>query len=234
MTHAADEALPPGVLPEPARPARSGEPPRRIAVLSAGLREPSSTRLLADRLGEATVRALGERGDVALAVPVDLRPLAPDLMTMLLTGVGSAGLREAIDTVTCADGLVAVSPIFSGAYNGLFKTFVDVLDEGALAGMPVLLGATAGTARHSLAIEHSLRPLFAYLGAFAVPTGVFAATDDFGHSDGVRSDDDVAPLADRVARGAEELAGLVAVRRRRPPLDPFALTEDFEDLLRGS
>lgn len=208
--------------------------PHTIAVVSAGLREPSSTRLLADRLGEATVRALADRGVVAHVVTVDLRPIAADLTTMLLTGVPSAAVRTALEAVTHADGVVAVSPIFSGSYNGLFKTFFDVVDEGALAGMPVLLGATAGTARHSLAVEHALRPLFAYLGAFAVPTGVFAATDDFGHSSGVRADDDVAPLADRVARGAAELAALVATRERKPPTDPFALTESFEDLLRGT
>jgi len=208
--------------------------PHTIAVVSAGLRDPSSTRLLADRLGEAAVRALAERGVVGHAVTVDLRPIAADLTTMLLTGVPSAAVREALETVTHADGVVAVSPIFSGSYNGLFKTFFDVVDDGALAGMPVLLGATAGTARHSLAVEHALRPLFAYLGAFTVPTGVFAATDDFGHSSGVRADDDVAPLADRVARGAAELAALVATRERKPPADPFALTESFEDLLRGT
>jgi FMN reductase len=206
--------------------------PHTIAVVSAGLRDPSSTRLLADRLGEAAVRALAERGVVAHAVTVDLRPLAADLTTMLLTGVASPALRTATDTVAAASGVVAVSPIFSGSYNGLFKTFFDVLEDGALDGVPVLLAATAGTARHSLAIEHALRPLFAYLGAFTVPTGVFAATDDFGHSAGVRADDDVAPLAERVARGAEELAALVATRERRPPVDPFALTESFEDLLR--
>ena len=164
---------------------------------------------------------------------VELRALAQELTTMLLTGVASANLRAALDAVTRADGVVAVSPIFSGSYNGLFKTFFDLVDDGALQGVPVLLGATAGTARHSLAIDHAMRPLFAYLGAFAVPTGVFAATDDFGSSTGVRSDDDVAPLAERVARGAHELADLVAVRERTAPTDPFALPESFEDLLRG-
>jgi len=219
----------------PVAPAGGRAPagPHVIAVVSAGLSEPSSTRLLADRLGEATVHALGERGVVAEVRTVELRALAQELTTMLLTGVASANLRAALDAVTRADGVVAVSPIFSGSYNGLFKTFFDLLDDGALEGVPVLLGATAGTARHSLAIDHAMRPLFAYLGAFAVPTGVFAATDDFGHSTGVRSDDDVAPLAERVARGAHELADLVAVRERTAPADPFALPESFEDLLRG-
>jgi len=220
----------------PVAPAGGRTPagPHVIAVVSAGLSEPSSTRLLAGRLGEATVHSLGERGVVAEVRTVELRALAQELTTMLLTGVASANLRAALDAVARADGLVAVSPIFSGSYNGLFKTFFDVLDDGALAGMPTLLGATAGTVRHSLAIEHALRPLFAYLGAFTVPTGVFAATDDFGHSSGVRADDAVAPLADRVAAGAAELAALVAVRERTAPVDPFALTESFENLLRGT
>jgi len=219
----------------PVAPAGGWAPagPHVIAVVSAGLSEPSSTRLLADRLGEATVHALGERGVVAEVRTVELRALAQELTTMLLTGVASANLRAALDAVTRADGVVAVSPIFSGSYNGLFKTFFDLVDDGALQGVPVLLGATAGTARHSLAIDHAMRPLFAYLGAFAVPTGVFAATDDFGYSRGVRSDDDVAPLAERVARGTHELADLVAVRERTAPTDPFALPESFEDLLRG-
>ena len=206
---------------------------RVIAVVSAGVREPSSTRLLAGRLGEATVDALTERGVPARTVELEVRLLAQDLTTMLLTGVASRALTDALHTVTHADGLIAVSPIYSGSYNGLFKSFFDVVEKDALGGMPVLLGATAGTARHSLAIEHALRPLFAYLGAITAPTGVFAATDDFGHSSGVRTDDDVAPLAERVARGAAELARLVQAGERRPPTDPYALTESFEDLLGG-
>lgn len=211
-----------------------GRPDRRtIAVVSAGLRDPSSTRLLADRLGEATVVELDRRGVTAEVQLVDLRRQATELTTMLLTGVAGQGLDEAIAQVTGADGLVAVSPIYSGAYNGLFKTFFDVIDSDALAGMPTLLGATAGTARHSLAIEHTMRPLLAYLGAMTVPTGVFAATDDFGHSSGVRTDDDVAPLAVRVTAAAGELAELVASRPPRERHDPMALTESFEDLLGG-
>ena len=89
---------------------------------------------------------------------------------MLLTGFAPASLTTALGTVSGADGLIAVTPIFSGSYAGLFKNFFDVLDEGALEGMPVLMGATAGTARHSLALDHAVRPLFTYLHALVVPT----------------------------------------------------------------
>ena len=151
----------------------------------------------------------------------EVRDLARDLVDHLLTGFPSPRLREAIDGLTGADGIIAVSPIFSASYSGLFKTFFDVLEMDALRGTPVGLGATGGSARHSLALEHALRPLFAYLGAAPVPTGVFAATDDWGDPDGA------ADLARRIQREGEQLADAIAGTRptggRRPVQRPGAL-----------
>ena len=194
---------------------------RTLAVVSAGLSVPSSTRLLADRLTTATVDALRQRGVEATVEVVELREHARVLADNLVTGFPSGSLRAALDTVTGADGLIAVTPIFSASYSGLFKTFFDVVDKDALTGRPVLLGATAGTARHSLALEHALRPLFAYLRAIVAPTGVFAATDDWGDAD--------TGLVERI-----ELADLVAQRAPAAPTDPFADPTPFETLLRGA
>jgi FMN reductase len=149
---------------------------RRIAVISAGLSTPSSTRLLADRLATATVRELAAEGEEAVTDVTELRDHAHEITDNLLTGFASPGLESVINTVVSADGLIAVTPIFSTSYSGLFKSFIDVLDPDALTGMPVLLGANAGTARHSLAIDYAIRPLFAYLHAAPVSTGVFAAS----------------------------------------------------------
>lgn len=206
---------------------------RTLAVVSSGLREPSSTRLLADRLTAATVRELGALGVQADVEVVEVRLLAHDLTNMLLTGFAAGDLRAALDTVARADGLIAVTPIFSGSFSGLFKNFFDVTEQGALAGMPVLLGATAGTARHSLALDHALRPLFAYLRAMAVPTGVFAATADFGATAHQDVSDESGALDRRVDRAARELAGLMAAREPRAVADPFANPTSFEDLLAG-
>ena len=157
---------------------------RRIAVISAGLSNPSSTRLLADRLASATVRALGETADgVETEVDVfELRDYAHDITNNLLTGFAPASLETMINTVVSADAVIAVTPIFSTSYSGLFKSFIDILDPDALTGKPVLLGANAGTARHSLAIDYAIRPLFTYLHAEPVSTGVFAASSDWGAS----------------------------------------------------
>jgi FMN reductase len=199
---------------------------RTIAVVTAGLSTPSSTRLLADRLTAATVRALADRGIATTVEVVELREHARDLADRLLTGFANEPLQAAVDTVVGADAVIAVTPVFSASYSGLFKTFVDVLDEDALTGTPVLLGATAGTARHSLVLEHAMRPLFAYLRATVVPTAVFAATEDWAAAG--------TGLADRTARAAGELADLLAGRPPAAPVDPFAdPTASFEDLLRG-
>ena len=201
---------------------------RTLAVVSAGLSVPSSTRLLADRLTAATVDALRERGVDATVEVVELREHARDLADNLVTGFANTSLREALDTVTGADGLIAVTPIFSASYSGLFKTFFDVVDKDALTGKPVLLGATAGTARHSLALDHALRPLFAYLHAVAVPTGVYAATDDFGASS------EEGTLDERVARAGADFARLLSTcgqRVRRSAFDEEAAR--MERLLTG-
>ncbi|MER6138193.1 FMN reductase [Streptomyces sp. NPDC001815] len=194
----------------------------KLVVVSAGLSVPSSTRLLGDRLAAAVVgrvpaaapaEALAE-GPVAVEV-VELRDLAVEIAHNLTTGFPGPALRAALDAVASADGLVVVTPVFSASYSGLFKSFFDVLDRDALGGKPVLIAATGGSARHSLVLEHALRPLFAYLRAVVVPTGVYAASEDWG-AEG---------LAERIERAAGELAGLMsglAGRRTVPPVPSAA------------
>ena len=190
---------------------------RKLAVIAAGLSQPSSTRLLADRLTEAVVRAL-DGVEVEVTV-VELRDVAQDVTNNLLTGFPSPKLDTAIQAVTSADGLIAVTPIFTTSYSGLFKSFIDILDPQSLTGMPVLLGATGGTERHSLAIDYAMRPLFTYLHANPVSAGVYAASSDWGSGAG---------LADRIERAASELAVLVRASDRSQSIrDPFALPEGF-------
>jgi FMN reductase len=198
-----------------------------VAVVSAGLSQPSSTRLLADRIAGAVTSAVRDSGGEVLVEQVELRPLAHALADNLVTGFPSPDLEAAITAVTSADALVAVTPIFAASYSGLFKTFFDVLDKDALVGKPTLVAATAGTARHSLALEHALRPLFAYLRAVVVPTAVFAATEDFGSTADGRLDE-------RIDRAASELASLLTGARPAPArVDPFEDVVPFDQLLRG-
>ena len=199
---------------------------RRVAVVSGGMGMPSSSRMLADQLAKAAQREL-ERADVYTEITtIELRELAVDIANNMVTGFAPPALAEALKSVTDADALIVVSPVFSGSYSGLLKSFFDVLDNTALDGMPVLIAATGGSVRHSLMLDHAMRPLFTYLRARVVSTGVYAGPEDWGvGSDG-------APALDqRVSRAATELAGMVegtTAARRPRGLQPSA---PFEELL---
>jgi FMN reductase len=202
--------------------------PKRLAVVSAGMRRPSSTRLLADRLASATQRVLDTAGDDAELDVIELRDYAHEIANNMLTGFAAGDLRDAVDTVSRADGIIAVTPIFTASYSGLFKSFFDILEADAIAGTPVLIGATGGTARHSLALDHAIRPLFSYLGAVVAPTAVFAAPEDWGavdRHDGV--------LTDRIARAAREFAELIVHRQATSAADPYQNPIPFDQLLAG-
>ena len=161
--------------------------------------------------------------------------------------------------MTGADGLIAVTPVFAASYSGLFKSFFDVLDKDALAGKPVLLGAT-GRHRPALAGARARacarcsptcarwpcrprssppprtgpRPTASAGARSAGLSGAGSAGLSGAGSPG--SDGTGAPvgaLADRITRAGRELAEQVALRERPPAADPFALSTSFERLLAG-
>lgn len=203
---------------------------RSLVVVSAGLRVPSTTRLLADQLASAAGAALAVNGEVSDAyevdvVPIEVRDHAHAIVDALLAGFPTGELSEALDQVAAADALVLVTPTFQASYSGLFKSFMDLIEAGRLRGKPVLLAATGGSDRHSLVVEYALRPLVAHLGAIAVPTGVYAATGDL---DGGASE----ALMARIERAAGELAGLVGGGQVvAPQRDEWTDPTPFEQLL---
>ncbi|MET8504265.1 FMN reductase [Streptomyces sp. NPDC004787] len=199
----------------------------KLVAVSAGLSSPSSTRLLADRLLQATRYRLAEQEYAVDVEVVELRDLAVDIANNFVTGFPSQKLQGTIDTVTGADGVIAVTPVFTASYSGLFKSFFDLIDPAALTGTPVLLGATGGTARHSLVLDHALRPLFAYLRALISPTAVYAASEDWGTG----GDEYTEGLPNRINRAGAEFAELIAARpERTAPTDEVV---PFEQQLAG-
>jgi len=192
----------------------------RVAVISGGLREPSSTRLLADRLA-AAVRA--ELGQVEVEV-IELRRLARAIADAMVTGFASPELEEAFGAVAGSDGVIAVTPTFNATFSGLFKSFFDVLPEQTVEGVPVLIAATGGTERHSLVLDHALRPMFSYLHAVVSPTGVYAATADFGAQG----------LSERITKAASNFARLLKLCGPRRGDTVNAELDEMQRLLAGA
>ena len=200
---------------------------RRITVLSAGLGVPSSSRLLADQLADEATRKLSAAGYAVTVDVVELRDLAVDVANNFVTGYAGPRLAEVIAGVEASDGIIAVSPVFSASYSGLFKSFIDVLDPKSLDGKAVLLAATGGTDRHQMVLDYAMRPLFSYLRARVAATAVFA-----GPQDGGNRDDGGTPLSVRIQRAADEFVHLlhgVQPGRKQAPLESLP----FEQLLAG-
>src|SRR6478735_10776517 len=187
----------------------------KLAIVSGGLGEPSSTRLLADRITAAVEAALAGRKLTATVSVIELRRLGRAIMDTMLTVFAPPDLESVFETVADADGVIAVTPAFNASFSGLFKSFFDVLPEETLSEMPVLIAATGGTERHSLVLEHALRPMFSYLHAIVSPTGVYAATDDFGSRQGASS------LSQRVTQAASDFTRLLLSCDLRPRRDAW-------------
>ena len=154
--------------------------PFTLVVVTAGTGDPSSTRMLADRIAQRVADLAGRRGTEVAARVVDLRELATEVTTAMVSRLVGPNLRRAIEALVEADGIVAATPVYKAGASGLFTSFFQVLDNDLLIAKPVVLAATAGTARHALVVDEQIRSLFAYLRAAAVPTSLFAAPEDWG------------------------------------------------------
>ena len=223
----------------------AGERPLNLVVVAAGTSVPSSTRMLADQLTTATRDALARHGRDVHVTVLEVRELAHEIVDATFTRFPGDKLKVAVEAIGRADGVIAVTPTYNQSYSGLFKALFDVIEPGTLTGVPVALGATGGTARHSLVIDYALRPMFAYLKADVVPTTVFAASEDFGAVTTAAGGDSLASrtqrvgteLGDYMLRFAGVTAGAVAPTRadagrgRRTDDDEFGDFVPMGDLL---
>lgn len=171
----------------------------RVAVVTAGTSDPSSTRLLADRVAQRVEAIAARHGNAAITSVIELREIATDVTTALTSQLISPRLQQAIDALAAADGVIAATPVYKAAASALFTSFIHVLDNDLLIAKPVVLAATAGTARHALVADQEMRPLFAFLRAMTVPTSLFAAPEDWSDP----------ALANRIDRAAVELVLLM-------------------------
>jgi FMN reductase len=153
--------------------------PFRLAVVSAGTSDPSSTSLLAGRAAERVTALAARSGHTVTVSVIELREIAADISAALVSQLITPKLRHAITVLGEADGIIAAAPVYKAGPSGLFTSFFDVLDNDLLIAKPVVLAATAGTARHALVADDQMRPLFAYLRAMTVPTSLFAAPEDW-------------------------------------------------------
>jgi FMN reductase len=169
--------------------------PFAVVAVTAGTSDPSSTQTLADQIAQRVVH-LGTQRDTGVAVRVIyLRELATEITSAMVSQLVGPKLQRAIVALGEADGIVASTPVYKAGASGLFTSFFQILDDDLLIAKPVVLAATAGTARHALVVDEQMRSQFAYMRATPVPTSVFAAPEDWSDP----------ALSKRIDRAALEL-----------------------------
>jgi len=164
------------MLDRAAADGNDGIHPRLVAV-SGNTRRPSRCRTLTN----AITARIAELVRVEIRI-IELVDLGPGFAASFERAELPPRLLSAIEAVETADVLVAVSPVYNGSYTGLFKHFLDFVGSGTLVGKPVVIGATGGGPRHTLVVEHQLRPLFAFFNALTIPTAVYAEDASFTSS----------------------------------------------------
>jgi FMN reductase len=183
-----------GAEGQPASPA-----PARLVVINGGVSDPSSTRLLTDRIAQKSIDSLAASGAAAEVSTISLGPIAVDIARSLVSGFPAEKVQSAIDRLAGADAIIVGTPVYKAGVSGLFKSFVDLIDNDLLLAKPVVLAATGGSARHAMVVDEHLRPLFAFLRAMPMPTSLYAAPEDWGSSE----------LGSRIDRAATELSAVV-------------------------
>lgn len=158
----------------------------------------SKTRIVV----EAALRQIADRTGARPQL-VSIAELAPDL------GIGardeaSPRIEEVLRRIETADLLIVGTPVYKGAYTGLLKHLIDLVDHRALQGVPVGLIALGGGEKHALVVEHQLRPLFGFFSARTLPTGVFI-TDRFVGENGISDPPTVARLDQLIAEAVDAL-----------------------------
>ncbi|WP_242590408.1 NAD(P)H-dependent oxidoreductase [Streptomyces sp. GB4-14] len=113
--------------------------PVSLAVVSAGVGCPRPAHRPADWITEAVCRSLTAGGARAEVEVLELHRLAADLAQHSIQGRVSLDLREAIAAVVAADGLVVATPVRAASPSKVFDSFLAILGDKVLSGMPVPL-----------------------------------------------------------------------------------------------
>lgn len=133
----------------------------------------------------------------------------------------SPQVRQLLEHVQQADGLIIATPVYKASFSGALKALLDLLPERALADKVVLPIATGGSAAHMLAVDYALKPVLAALKAQEVLHGVYAVDAQIQCAEADRPAELDPLLRQRLDEALEHL--LTALARRPQALDPDIL-----------
>src|SRR6266567_7795163 len=141
---------------------------------------PSRTRVVLD-VALAGARAYDQHVETEV---LELRDFALEFCDGRSPDDYNSDTRRALALLEEADAYLVATPVYRASYTGALKNFFDLVPNepgvrDPLRGKVVGLLATGGSDHHYLVLEHQLRPLFGFFGAYTVARAVYASSKDF-------------------------------------------------------
>jgi FMN reductase len=161
-----------------------------------------SPRSRSAALLDGAAAALEQAGVAVRRLVLNELPAEP----LLRARTAEPPLREALEQVARASAVVLATPIYKAAYSGLLKAFLDLLPQDGLHGKWIWPLATGGSPAHTLALDHSLRPVLDNLGAHQVVPSVYALESQVVWNNGAAATQFDADVQCRLDAGAARLA----------------------------
>ncbi|WP_313055887.1 NADPH-dependent FMN reductase [Pseudomonas lopnurensis] len=146
-----------------------------------------------------------------------------DAQDLLHARFDSPRVRQLIEHVTLADGLLIATPVYKASFSGVLKALLDLLPERALAHKVVLPIASGGSVAHMLAVDYALKPVLAALKAEEMLHGVYAVDAQIRYAEAQHPASLAPELQERLEESLQQLHAALA--RRPGPLDPGLLTD---------
>ncbi len=141
---------------------------------------PSRTRVVLD-VALAGARAYDQHVETEV---LELRDFALEFCDGRSPDDYNSDTRRALALVEEADAYLVATPVYRASYTGALKNFFDLVPNepgvrDPLRGKVVGLLATGGSDHHYLVLEHQLRPLFGFFGAYTPTRAIYASSKDF-------------------------------------------------------
>ncbi|MCR8659705.1 NADPH-dependent FMN reductase [Paenibacillus endoradicis] len=115
-------------------------------------------------------QTLSEAGFQTAAIHVvDLPP-----EDLVYTRFNSPHIIAANELIDQADAVIVASPVYKASFTGVLKAYIDLLPQKGFEGKIITPVFIAGSMAHLLAIDYSLKPVLASMGARQYTKSVYA------------------------------------------------------------
>lgn len=138
----------------------------KVVILSGSPNASSRLNGMINFISQALTDAGFEIGSIQV---VDLPP-----EDLVYSRFNSSSIIAANEQIASADAVVIASPVYKASYTGVLKAYIDLLPQKGFENKMITPLFIAGSMAHLLAIDYSLKPVLASMGARHFTKSVYA------------------------------------------------------------